>query len=213
MEQLSDAQIERFIAAGRQIAGADLVRYSSGNLSWRVEADLVAVTARGAWLGHLTPDRIALVDLTTGAPRNEVACSVEAGFHRGILSERADIHVVLHCQSPYATALACGPCDEVSFDIIPEIPFYVGEVGVIPYGTPGSPELAASVVAAMRSHDLVILRNHGQVVGGRDFTDVVQKAGFFEFACELLTHGAATRPMAPDAVRALRERAARERSV
>ena len=209
-QRLSPEEAASFIAAGRRIAAHDLVRFSSGNCSWRVAPDLVALTAKGAWLGELTEAEIALCRLEDGEVLGEAAPSVEAGLHLGILRARPDVDVVLHCQPPAATAVACSRIVERSFDVIPEVPFYCGEVAVVEYLAPGSPHLAEAVTAAGRSHDVVVLRNHGLVVAGRDFTDVVQKAGFFELACWIVVHGHGVRPLAPGDAAALRERAARE---
>jgi len=71
--------------------------------------------------------------------------------------------------------------------VIPELPIYVGEPAVVKYSPPGSKELADETIAAMQGHDLAILQNHGQVVVGKDFNDTIQKAGFFELACQILT--------------------------
>ena len=38
----------------------------------------------------------------------------------------------------------------------------------------------------MKNHDLVVLKNHGQVVVGKSFDDVIQKALFFELACGII---------------------------
>jgi len=51
---------------------------------------------------------------------------------------------------------------------------------------PGSSALAKAVVDAMVNHDAVLLASHGQVVCGRDFDDVFEKAAFFEFACRII---------------------------
>ena len=40
----------------------------------------------------------------------------------------------------------------------------------------------------MKEHDLVILKNHGQVTVGNNFDEVIQKATFFELACEVILH-------------------------
>ena len=66
------------------------------------------------------------------------------------------------------------------------MPYYIGDVGVLEYLPPASAELAEAVVSAMKKHDLVILRNHGLVTVGRDFKEVIEKASFFELACQLL---------------------------
>ena len=59
-------------------------------------------------------------------------------------------------------------------------------VAIVPYIAPGSSELAQVVTSAMRDHDLVILRNHGQVTIGKDFREALQRAAFFELACKIL---------------------------
>lgn len=38
----------------------------------------------------------------------------------------------------------------------------------------------------MKGHDAVLLSNHGQVVSGRDFDEVLARALFFEMACRII---------------------------
>ena len=56
----------------------------------------------------------------------------------------------------------------------------------LPYYRPGSPELAKAVVEAMLNHNSVLLTNHGQVVCGKDFDQVYERATFFEMACRII---------------------------
>ena len=197
--------LQAFVAAANRVAAHGLVRCSSGNLSWRVDDEHVLVTPTRTWMADLSVDQVAVCRLADGAVLNDSRPSVEAGFHLGVLRARADVRVVLHHQSPCATTIACCEPAPPSYDLIPEIPFYIGPIGEVPYLPPGSQELADAVVAAMSDHDLVQLRNHGQVVVGRDFDDVIQKACFFELACEILVRGGeCVRPMSRDGVAQLR---------
>ena len=78
---------------------------------------------------------------------------MESGFHLGVLRERPDCDVVLHFQSPFATAVACMQETPKDFNVTAEVPCHVGkEIPVIPYYRPGSPELAAAVIAALKDH-------------------------------------------------------------
>jgi len=210
MKPLSTEQCETFVAACRQAAACDLVRYSSGNLSWRVDDNSMAVTAKGAWLGRMSAADIAVCRIEDGLHADGPAASVEAGFHAGIFRVRPDIHVILHCQSPCATAMACGRPEDFDFSIIPEIPFHVGEPAVVECHSPGSPGLASVVIDAAKTHDLILLRNHGQVVMGRGFDETIQRAGFFELACEILLFGRNIQPLPKDVIDALRCRATDE---
>jgi ribulose-5-phosphate 4-epimerase/fuculose-1-phosphate aldolase len=201
---LTSKQIERFAAAAREAAARGLLRCSSGNLSWRADDGLMLVTRTRSWLGRLAAEDVAVCAIEDAAPLNGVAPTVEVRFHAGILRARPDVNVVLHYQSPHATALACQRRRSVDFNVIPEVPFYIGRVGRVPYLAPGSEELADAVVAVMATHDLALMANHGQVTVARDFDHAVQNAEFFELACQIiLAGGPDVTPLPPDAVREL----------
>ncbi len=146
------------------------------------------ITATKSWMGELTGEQIAICRISDGAVLNDKKPSAENGFHFGILRERSDVNVVLHFQSTYATAVACSGRDYNNFSVIPEIPYYLGQIATVRYLNPGSNELAKEVISAMKEHDLVILKNHGQVTVGNNFDEVIQKASFFELACEIIIH-------------------------
>jgi ribulose-5-phosphate 4-epimerase/fuculose-1-phosphate aldolase len=130
--------------------------------------------------------------------------TVEIGFHTEILRTRPDANVVMHFQTPYATSLACREADDTNYFVIPEIPFYIGHVARVPYLRPGSKDLAEAVAGAMKDHDMVVMSNHGMVTVAADYTRAIQKAEFFELACEIITHaGDKLRPLPERDVRNL----------
>ncbi|MFH1038638.1 MAG: class II aldolase/adducin family protein [PVC group bacterium] len=186
MNNIPKGQVEDFVAAAHRVAEYGLVFCGSGNLSRRVDDDCMLVTAAGSWMVSLSIDEVAVCRIADGATLNGKKPSKEIGFHTAILRERGDVNVVLHFQSPCATTLACREPQVENFFIIPEIPYYVGPVALVPYLRPGSPELAEAVTAAIREHDLANLRNHGQVTVGRDFDGVIEKATYFELACKII---------------------------
>jgi ribulose-5-phosphate 4-epimerase/fuculose-1-phosphate aldolase len=171
------------------------------------------IKAKGAAMRTLTRKQISVCRLTDGVSLNGSAPSVEIGFHRGVLQARRDANVVLHYQSSWATVVACRKTVPRNFAIIPEIPFYIGSVAAVPYADPGSERLARAVVAAMRNHNLAILRNHGQVVLGADFDEALRRAVFFEFACQIIVlAGRELQTMTPRACASLDQRAQREKT-
>lgn len=205
MKPISQKQVNEFVAACREADARGLLRCSSGNLSWRVGDGRMLVTRTRSWLGRLTSADVAVCAIADGASLNGVQPTVEVRFHAGILRSRPDVNVVLHYQSPCATALACRKPARVNFNVIPEIPFYIGPVGRVPYLPPGSPELADAVVAALMSHDLALMANHGQVTVAKDFDHALQNAAFFELACEIVLRlGRQAKPLSSRAVQRLR---------
>jgi ribulose-5-phosphate 4-epimerase/fuculose-1-phosphate aldolase len=193
--------ILEFVTACRRVAEYGLLRCSSGNMSCRLPGDCALVTATRSWLGELQPSQVALVRISDAARLNAATPSVETRFHLGILREQPEVNVVLHFQSPAATTLTCGRPERINFFVIPEIPFYIGPIAVVPYIDPGSAELAEAVVPAMRRHRLAVLKSHGQVTVGRDYHEALQRAAFFELACDIILRGGKqVRPLTPPAI-------------
>lgn len=183
---ITDKHIEEFVAQAHRVGDAGLTICSSGNLSWRI-GDEVLVSGTGSWVPSLTKEKVAVCRLETGEVLNGVRPSMESGFHLGVMRERPDVDVVLHFQSPYATAVACMKHQPANFNVTAEIPCHVGtEIPVVPYYRPGSKELAKAVVEAMKDHNSILLLKHGQVVCGKNFDEVFERAMFFEMACRII---------------------------
>lgn len=186
MKTIPHVYFEKFVAAARLVAEQGLVIGSSGNLSFRVNDGLMLLTANGSRMGSLSPDDIAVCRINDSVILNGKKPSKEIGFHAGILRDRIDVNAVLHFQAPWATTIACSSAQVRDFSVIPEIPYYIGPVATVPYLAPGSDQLAKAVVSAVKGHDLVLLLNHGQVVVGEDIDGVIEKAAYFELACQII---------------------------
>ena len=183
---ITNEHIEKFIAEAHRVGDAGLTVCSSGNISWRV-GDKILVSGTGSWVPSLTKEKVSICNLETGEVLNGVKPSMESVFHMGVLKERPDVNVVLHFQSPYATVVACMKETPKDFNVTAEVPCHVGEeIPVIPYYRPGSKELAEAVIAAMKDHNSVLLKKHGQVVCGKDFDQAFERAMFFEMACRII---------------------------
>lgn len=182
----SKNQIAEFVEYARKIGSAGLTVCSSGNLSVR-HGDEVLVSGTGSWLPELKESNVSVVAFDDGRILNGVRPSMESVFHLGVLRERSpEINCVIHFQSPYATAVACMKKRPATLNFTAECPIHVGEdIPAIPYFRPGSPELAARVVEAMKNHNSVLLLKHGQVVCGKDFNQAFERAMFFEMACRI----------------------------
>lgn len=201
------ADIMEFVAAGRKAAAFGLVQCSSGNLSRRIAPDTALLSASGSWLGELTADEVAVCQIDSGRCLNSKKPTCECVFHLGILKNRPEVNVVLHFQSPYATAIACGQPQDHNYNMTIEMPVYIGTPAVVPYLPPGSAQLAQAVTDAFRDPQttLVILKNHGLVTIGKTFNDAIQKAVFFEMTCKILLTNPAARALPPEAVKTLRQ--------
>lgn len=186
MSAIEKRFIDEFVAAARRAGAFDLVRATSGNLSWRIDDDRVLLTATRSWMADLAPADVSVCSLASGDLLDGPRPSVEHRFHLGIMQARPAVRAVLHFQSPAATVLACTDASRIDFNATPEVPVLIGRIGFVPFLPPGSGELAAHVVETMKTHELALMQNHGQVAVGRDLADVLEKSIFFEFTCNVI---------------------------
>ncbi len=201
MHKKLKTHIQEFIFYAHKVAQYGLVRCGSGNLSYRIDQDIMLITTSGAWLSELTEDTVMVCILNDESPLEKKQPSIEIGIHRKILQKRKECNVVLHCQSLFATALACSADPNKNVAIIPEIPYYIGKPAVLPYADPGSEKLASAVADVIDDHELIVLKNHGQIAIGKDFNETLQRAVYFEFAAEILVRGGSNLDtLSPDAL-------------
>ncbi len=167
---------EALVEAGRRLAGRNLIVAAEGNLSVRLGGDLFLTTPAGGDKGDMDPGDLLVVDID-GRPReaSRGRPSSEWGLHREIYLQRPDLHAVCHAHPPYALAFACAR-RQLPATMMPEAVVVLGgDVPVAPYATPGTAEVAASVQGPIRTHDALLLANHGAVTAGADLTTALRR--------------------------------------
>ena len=172
------------------VAKNNLVRACSGNVSQRYNDNSFLITRSGCWLENVSKLDIVECNLKDNKVIEnflDYKPSSEILMHSMILNTRPDINVVLHFQSTYVTILACKRFFPIfDLNVIPEIPCYIDSVDIVEFEIPGSLQLAKAVTEKICKNDLVILQNHGAVVVGKSLEETLEKAIFFEFACEIM---------------------------
>lgn len=181
-----DKELGKFVKWARRAGKYNLASCSSGNLSHRPDENTILVSRSRSWLSNLKTDEVVVINsvngeiLTGGKPTGELP------LHLAVLNSNPGINTVLHFQSPCATALACRKSQPVDYNVIIEVPIYIGNIVHVPYIMPGSQQLGEAVANAFTSAGIVQLQNHGQVVTGKNYREAIQKAVFFELACRII---------------------------
>jgi ribulose-5-phosphate 4-epimerase/fuculose-1-phosphate aldolase len=199
--------IESLIRTARRAGRAGLVVGTSGNVSVRLSPETFAISASGSRLGELAPEQIAVCAVEDGLHHEGATPSMEAPFHRAIYRVRPDAKAVLHFQSPHATVLACAE-EEPRFDLdfIPEASAYLRKIAVVEYHAPGSRDLAEAIGtrACDPECNVLVLRNHGEVVLGSSLESILRNAEVFELACRMVLQGVRLRRFDASTIEALR---------
>lgn len=179
------AEKESLCYWAREAGRLGLVRCSSGNISMRLKDGNILISGSGTWLEKLTVDEICVID-ARGNPLNQVKVSGEWRLHLEVYKARPDAGAVLHFQSPCATAVACF-AEKPNYNVIIEVPVYIGSIVQIPYLMPGSAALAETVAAVIADNNIIQMENHGQVVVAPGLKESIERAVFFELCCEIIT--------------------------
>lgn len=205
--QKYESDITEFVAACHKTARYGLVRCSSGNLSQRIGPDTALLSVSGSWLGELTAEQVAICEINSQTCINDKTPTCESVFHLGILQRRPEVNAVLHFQSPYATAIACGKPEAYDYNMTIETPVYIGQPAIVDYLPPGSKQLAQATINAFanRKTRMAILKNHGLVTVGKDINDAIQKGVFFEMTCQILLTNPDANALALEEVEHLRQ--------
>jgi L-fuculose-phosphate aldolase len=149
----------------RQLAARGLMAGQDGNLSVRIAPDRVLVTPSGQIKALVTARDMVAVSASGRRLRGRHNPTSELDLHLRILRLRPDVNAVVHAHPPTATGFALAGLGFETFALT-ELIFQAGQVPLVPYGMPGTPELADRVEPYLAQHDALLLANHGAVTMG-----------------------------------------------
>ncbi|MDD5078348.1 MAG: class II aldolase/adducin family protein [Candidatus Omnitrophica bacterium] len=157
------------IRVGARLYQAGLAVANSGNLSCRLDDGCILITATGTSLGCLKETDIVKVNLADGSAEGEIKPSSELPLHRAIYRDFT-AKVIVHCHPPLINGYfaVAKSLKAMSF----ETKFYLGEIPVIPQETPTVTSLEP-VIAALKSNNLIVLKNHGTVAVSDNFQEAL----------------------------------------
>ncbi len=175
---------ELILEIGRRVWQRGMASANSGNISARLDEETVLITPTLVSKGFMRPEQLLAVNLHGEVLRGEGYPTTETPMHLRLYRERGDIGGVVHAHPPIATAFAVAgkPLD---LHLIPEAVIFLGEVPLVPFQPPGSPELAEATVPYLRDYDAVLLQNHGVLCWGSDVEQAYHRLETVEFCAQV----------------------------
>lgn len=157
------------IEVGRRLYCAGLAVAKSGNLSRRIDNENILITGTGTFLGQLKESDIVKVNLGDNKFEGELKPSSEIALH-SLVYKNFPARAVVHCHPPLINGYfaVAKSLKAMSF----ETKFYLGDIPVIPQETPTVTD-PAGVIAALKTNNLVVLKNHGTVAIADKFEDAL----------------------------------------
>ena len=199
---------------------SDLVKYCSyagdkgltpgisGNVSARYNDDFY-ITVSGSASGYLDKDKDVVLINKQGEliSKTSQKPSSERFLHLEFYKMRPDINAIFHVHSPYLTAFASS-ATALEEPISPEIVYCFGKIPLAEYALPGSDELVKKTSKYFTDYDIILMENHGVIVGGTSIKDAYLKLELAEayaktIICSKILGGAKTLP--PEEVKKIYE--------
>lgn len=140
---------------------------NGGNFTVRVGKNLVLCTPTMMSKCDMTEDDICLIDMDGNQLCGKRRRTSEALAHLAIMKAQPKAKACCHAHPPYATAFATARKTPPRY-VNPESEIFTGEVGLAPYRTPGTPEMAKAVGDLAREHDCIFMINHGVITWAND---------------------------------------------
>lgn len=145
----------------------------SGNLSARC-GDKIIITATGTANGYLKEDDFAVIDFEGNVVEGSKRPSSEKMLHVKFYELRPEINYIFHVHSPYLTSFAASGM-EMDENVLAEIVYCFGKIPLAKYALPGSAELVENTSLYFKDYDVVLMANHGVIVGDRDLEQAYLK--------------------------------------
>ncbi len=184
-----EALKEEMCDIGRRLWQRAYVDGNGGNISIRLQDNLVLCTPTLVSKGFMKPDDMCFVDLDGNQKMGAKKRTSEILMHLEMMKAQPKAKAVVHCHPPYATAFAVAQIKPPTC-MIPEIEVMVGELAIADYDTPGTVEMGKKVAALVENHNTVLMANHGVVAWSHSMEDAYFKMEILEAYCRTVVVGA-----------------------
>lgn len=167
---------------------------------------IVVITPSGLPYERYRPEDMVVIDLEGNVLEGAGKPSSEWIMHTMVYREKPEVNAVIHTHSPYASAFAVRN-EGIPAILIEMIPTLGGGVPLAPFGMPGTEEVGAGAVKALRDRGGCLLANHGVLAVGGDLEQAFVRAGYVENAakiCSIAASGGVIVPLGEERVRQVR---------
>ena len=156
-------EIHEFVKATKKLGESGFVTSQGGNLSYRVDENVVLITPTKVPKVKIEFDDVCIIDMKGGVlyAADGRKPTGETPMHLNILSRRPDAKGVIHAHPPYITGFAIARSALLSRPLLPEPIIEVGPVLSAAYAEPITDELAEAFDPVILKTNAWLMENHG----------------------------------------------------
>ena len=170
---------------GRRLYNKGFAAANDGNITIRLSDKEVLCTPTMVSKGFMKPEDICKVDYEGNQLAGTRKRTSEVLLHLAVYKTRADVHAVVHCHPPHATAFAVAR-EPIPKCVLPEVEVFLGEVPMANYETPGTQKFAETIIPYVKDCNTIILANHGTVTFGPNLENAYFNTEIIDAYCRIL---------------------------
>jgi L-fuculose-phosphate aldolase len=155
------------VEVGRRLWQQGFVASNDGNISVRLGPDRVLTTPKSVSKGFMTAEMMVVTDLSGRKISGDREASSELKMHLEVYHQRPDVGAVVHAHPATATGFAVAGVP-LTRAVLAEVITTLGGIPIAEYATPSTAELPAAIRSYIKSHDGLLLANHGALAVAPD---------------------------------------------
>jgi L-fuculose-phosphate aldolase len=176
---------EQICEIGRRLYNRGFAAANDGNITVRLNDKELLCTPTMVSKGFMKPEDICKVDYEGKQLAGSRKRTSEVLLHLAVYKNRPDVHAVVHCHPPHATAFAVAH-EPIPKCVLPEVEVFLGEVPIAKYATPGDQRLPNTIIPYVKDCNTILLANHGTVTFGPTLENAYFNSEIIDAYCRIL---------------------------
>lgn len=168
----------------RRLYDKNLTTCSGGNVSQKINKDIICITPSGLDKGRITPEQIGVITLKGENLTPELKPSIETSMHIAVHNMRPEMKAVVHAHPVTASSFTASE-KKINTALIAESAVILGTPIFTQYAIQGSEELAQIVSAATAKGNIILMSNHGVLTVGETLLKAFDRIEVLEASAKI----------------------------
>lgn len=164
---------KKIVEICKRLYSKDLLAGADGNISVLLGKNRILITPSGKHKAFINPSEMVVINFDGKLLKGKKPPSSEFRLHVAIYKNAPLAKCVIHAHPPHATAwtIANPHANEFPVNIMPEVILALGRVPIALYATPGTEDMAKSILPFLPRARAMLLSKHGGLSWGEDLDE------------------------------------------
>ena len=168
----------------RRLYNHGLTTTSGGNISLRINDDVILITPSATDKGRMSWKEIGIMNILGENLTTKLKPSIEYDMHLSIYKKKKDVTAIVHAHPLFASSFTAMKCN-IDTNLTAEVKAILGDPLLVPYALMGTQELANLVAENIIQSEILLLENHGILTTGSSLLQAFDRIEVLESAAKM----------------------------